>query len=414
MTSPILPATGGFASVAVNDALATAEAPPDAVNADGAQPDRAGADSLARFALYDLPPSLQKFAWSAPGEGGNGAILLAPQADGHDTAGPGQRLYGGIFPQVVQAQQIAAPLPAVPGTPIDLRRMEAMNATVQGFNMRRSPIAAADLQAVQQTFQAATDALRAGDYKAAQQELGKLGFPLPPLSSGQPLATETLIAAHMLGVPAQQTRNGWSVHVTFGARGNQAVNDLNGFAANARMIDRMSSAPGGVSNPPTETQTMQYMRDFAQPAQGTPRPSAQDVMQAASEITDGSIVHYSSAGARDPRYGPNPSPHAFYRDRQGNVHEFDSPADARAAAQAGNPPMARRGQITTMHARSPDEWSDITSQGTRAGRHVGDCESKLYLQTRAAYRGRLHVARQHRRAAGQRRHRPHVRRLSGG
>ena len=36
-----------------------------------------------------------------------------------------------------------------------------------------------------------------------------------------------------------------------------------------------------------------------------------------------------------------------------------------------------------MDARSPDQWSDVTSQGApRAGRYIGDCESKVYMQTR--------------------------------
>ena len=36
-----------------------------------------------------------------------------------------------------------------------------------------------------------------------------------------------------------------------------------------------------------------------------------------------------------------------------------------------------------MDARSPDQWSDVSSQGApRAGRYIGDCESKVYMQTR--------------------------------
>jgi hypothetical protein len=35
-----------------------------------------------------------------------------------------------------------------------------------------------------------------------------------------------------------------------------------------------------------------------------------------------------------------------------------------------------------MVSRSPDEWSDIASIGRNGARLVGDCESKLYLQTR--------------------------------
>lgn len=106
-------------------------------------------------------------------------------------------------------------------------------------------------------------------------------------------------------------------------------------------------------------------------------------MQAASEITGGMIMHYSSANhAPDPVYGDNPSPHVIYKDPQGQVHEFPSMADARKAARAGQPPIDSSRTFTTLHARSPDEWRDIQSQGTRAGRYIGDCESKVYLQAR--------------------------------
>jgi hypothetical protein len=81
-------------------------------------------------------------------------------------------------------------------------------------------------------------------------------------------------------------------------------------------------------------------------------------------------------------YGENPKPHAFYKDRSGRIHEFDSLADAHKAAKAGKPPIESTRKVHVMRAQSPDQWSDITSQGTRAGRYVGDCESKAYLQTR--------------------------------
>ena len=36
-----------------------------------------------------------------------------------------------------------------------------------------------------------------------------------------------------------------------------------------------------------------------------------------------------------------------------------------------------------LKTNSPDQWNDVTSQGApRAGRYVGDCESKVYMQTR--------------------------------
>src|SRR5262245_64778993 len=102
-------------------------------------------------------------------------------------------------------------------------------------------------------------------------------------------------------------------------------------------------------------------------------------MQASSDITGGMIMHYSSAGRRDPVYDANPSPPAFYKDRAGKTHEFSSLADAQKtakAARANKSPDAPAGPITQLNARSPDQWSDVSSQGApRAGRYIGDCES---------------------------------------
>jgi len=277
--------------------------------------------------------------------------------------------------------------PAKPGKPIDLAHMEAMNNRVQSFNVARSPVDHQQLQDAQKHFQDATDALKAGDYKKAEAELRTLGFPLP--TGGGQLSKAAQTSAILLGsTPVHADRGGgWHTDsVRWGARGNQALNDMNSFAANAKMINRLASAPGGVSNPPTETQVTQYMRDLANPPKGKPQPTSQQVMQAASDITGGMIMHYSSAGRQDPVYNANPGPHAFYRDRAGKVHEFGSLADAKKAAttaRAHKSADAPAGPITQMNARSPDQWSDVTSQGApRAGRYIGDCESKVYMQTR--------------------------------
>lgn len=170
--------------------------------------------------------------------------------------------------------------------------------------------------------------------------------------------------------------------VNWGAHGNQPLNDLNGYIANAIMINRMAQAPGGVSNPPTETQATQYMRDLAHPPKGKPSVTPQQIMQAASEITNGMIIHYSSAGKPNPTYGNNPNQHAVYKDSSGQTHEFNSVDEAKKAAKAGSPPLGKGEQIHPLVARSPDEWRDIISPGQRAGRYVGDCESKVFVQTR--------------------------------
>src|SRR4029077_10876959 len=109
-------------------------------------------------------------------------------------------------------------------------------------------------------FQAATDALKAGDYKKAEQELSQLGFPLPAPGNGQSLKKEAKITATLLGITGP---------IAWGKGGSQALNDVNGFAANATMINRRGRVGGWVSNPPTEAQATRYMRDLAHPAKGT-------------------------------------------------------------------------------------------------------------------------------------------------
>ena len=280
--------------------------------------------------------------------------------------------------------QVAAPV--TPGKPLDVAQMEALNRRVQAFKVAGSPVDPQDLKDGQKHFQAATDALKAGDYKKAESELSALGFPLPP--RGGQLSNAATVSAVLLGTPVRATGGGgWQTGpITVGARGNQALNDMNGYAANAAMINRLASAPGGVSNPPTEAQVTQYMRDLANPPKGQPQPTAQQVMEASSEITNGMIMHYSSAGRGDPVYNANPTPRAFYRDSSGTIHDFKSEADAQKAAQGKTPPtppIAPGTIITRMDTNSPDQWSDVSSQGApRAGRNIGDCESKLYVQTR--------------------------------
>ena len=282
------------------------------------------------------------------------------------------------------AQQATGP--AKPGKPIDMAQMEAMNRRVQSYNVARSPVDHQRLQDAQKHFQSATDALKAGDYKKAEAELRTLGFPVP--ANGGQLSKAAETSAILLGTPVYAKPGGaWQMAgVRVGGHGNQAINDMNGFAANAKMMNRLASTPGGVSNPPTEAQVTKYMHDLANPPKGQPKPTAQQVMQASSDITGGMIMHYSSAGRQDPVYDANPNPHAFYKDRAGKAHEFGSVADAKSAAKAARAsksPDAPATGITKLNARSPDQWSDVTSQGKpRAGRYVGDCESKVYMQTR--------------------------------
>jgi hypothetical protein len=302
---------------------------------------------------------------------------------------PDHRLYDTQGAQGAPGTQLAAPAAAVPGKPLDLQTLEKLNQTAQDFFKRGTFPAKGydelrqDLAGAQAHFKAATEALKAGDYPKAERQLRALGFPLPAPGTGVGMVTHELkLTAILLGHPVKFEKNdGWSPQgdVKWGKGGKQALNDLQGFALNAALVNRLAAAPGGVSNPPTEAQLVQYMHDLAQPAKGGKAPAAKDLMEAASQITNGMIVHYSSvAGAQDPVYGANPGTHYYFKDGTGRFHEFATQQEAMKAANAGG----QKVKIVPLPTHSPDAWSDIASPGMRAGRYIGDCESKVYLQTR--------------------------------
>ena len=156
------------------------------------------------------------------------------------------------------APQTAAP--AKPGKPLDMAQMEALNHRVQGFNVSRSPVDRQELKDAQQHFRNATDALKAGDYNKAEGELGALGFPLP--AGRGPLGHAASVSAVLLGTPAHINKGGgWQIAPTSEAS-RQALNDLDGVAAHAKTINRLASAPHGISNPPTETQLALHKSDL--------------------------------------------------------------------------------------------------------------------------------------------------------
>ncbi|HEU0204268.1 MAG TPA: hypothetical protein VFR86_27975, partial [Burkholderiaceae bacterium] len=104
----------------------------------------AGAHPLARLARNDLHPAVQSFAQLAPGNGGDAATLLAPSApQAAHPGGPHGRatpLYQGQQPPLAgKGQPLTAPPPAIPGAPIDVKRMEALNKIVQSYKVNRSP-----------------------------------------------------------------------------------------------------------------------------------------------------------------------------------------------------------------------------------------------------------------------------------
>ena len=106
------------------------------------------------------------------------------------------------------------------------------------------------------------------------EAFAELGFPLATHGDD---ADAAFVTSRILGTPLDKKGE---VQLLLGSRAVRAVSDLDGFAANARMIDRMQSVdatltpPVGVSNPPTEAQTMKFMRDFAQALDKARPPSA--------------------------------------------------------------------------------------------------------------------------------------------
>ncbi len=341
MTTTIGPTTTALPAVTAQPPQDT---PADAAAAhDGTSiADPAAGHPLARLVLGDLHAFAQPFAPTPTGPHGDVSTLLAPFQAPPPAQAP-QPGPGGAIPLYTQlppggpGPQLAPPVK--PGPPMELRQLEALNTAAQRYDINKAPKdedLRRDLGTAKQHLKAATEALRAGDYQKAANHMRHLGLPLPLAHSGERLSHEGAVTAILLGTPVKNKKSGWDMPVVgWGKGGFQPLIDLNGFAANAVMIDRLRALPGGVSNPPTEAQVTQFMREFANPAKG-PKPTPQQIMQAASEITNGMIIHYSSAGAPNPTYG----------------------------------------------ATSPDEWSDIASPGKRAGRHIGDCESKVYLQTR--------------------------------
>ena len=339
------------------DADASHVAPAQAVALhDGA----AAASGAPGCASHDLHPDVRAFV-RQPGDDGTGRRAQDPWSA--DRVGLGAPLYQR---QQAPASPLAQASPSVPA-PRDLARLDQLATTVRTVRPENSPFPAADVVDVQRGIAKATAALRSGDYKTAAAEFEKLGFPLPLDGA---VSEAARITSNLLGVPTRQTRDGIVVSMSWGKGGNQALNDLNGYAANARMMSRFAQVPG-VSNPPTEAQLMAYMKATPLALYKHPDRYA-EIVRFASEVTEGTIAHYSVAGRPDPTYGANPNPRFMDRDRDG-VHEFASLAEARRAGHSGAKPLA---------ANSPDQWSDITSIGKHGTRLVGDCESKLYLQTR--------------------------------
>src|SRR5262245_49760151 len=134
---PTFSPTTGIAPAPHDDAIEGAAA---VVGESTAPAEQTGGDHpLAKFGPNDLHPMVQSLASFTPGHGGEARALLAqytPPANpqgGHGGPGTATPLYDGKKPGVKQAPELKAPPPAVPGKPIDMQQMEALNKIVQSF-----------------------------------------------------------------------------------------------------------------------------------------------------------------------------------------------------------------------------------------------------------------------------------------
>lgn len=270
--------------------------------------------------------------------------------------------------QPARAAQPAQPAqpPPPPGPPADMQRLTQLRTTADGTNGNPRYVSAARQAEIRATLRNAEQASQRGDYAAAAAAYRDLGFPVTLGGAQDPRTWET---AYVLGaVGARDVPHGHGAWrgdaLRLGARGNQTLNDLNSFAHNAVMMDAMTRANiGAVSNPPTQAQARAFMAHVARTGNSTA------VMQAASMMTAGMINHYSSAGARNPSYGPR----LYTFNAHGQHFEFTSQAAARRAQQQ----HGVRGGLRIVEA--PGDWSRAMSLPQRAGRRIGDCENKEYL-----------------------------------
>src|SRR5690242_5046985 len=90
------------------------------------------------------------------GKSNSNPIILAgrpPINLAYPTGKQGVPLYQSKGVGSTTAQQAAAPAPAKPGKPIDVKQMEALNSRVQSFNVAGSPVDHQQLKDAQQHFQ---------------------------------------------------------------------------------------------------------------------------------------------------------------------------------------------------------------------------------------------------------------------
>lgn len=267
----------------------------------------------------------------------------------------------------------AAPLePSVvpPPPPPDFASLHRLTQAADAFTPSEDTVPAARAAEIRAHLHAAETAIESGDYRTAAAEYAALGFPLP--AGDEHPSAIAFDTAEMIG-GADVTDDGVELHR--GPHGNQRLNDLDGFAANARMMAALEDAgihPSG--NPPTREEALAYMQHVAHESGGDPHAAT----EASRMLIEGMVVHYSAAGEDNPVYPSDGVRYVLLTDPVvGERQSFASRSEALAAAhELGLEPS----DVHAIRTHVPSDWDEAMSIGTHAGRHVGDCENKLYLQ----------------------------------
>lgn len=214
-------------------------------------------------------------------------------------------------------------------------KLKGLSGRAKRFGNKDAALTDDEVTNVRTNLEAARKASAKGDYAAAAEAYEALGFPVDDLDNISTAQEDKLVATGVtigsLTATVEDGATSFSA-IELGRHGDQRMNDLDGMAANAKMMAAMEAeGMTGLSNPPTEAQQKAYMQAVA----AKDPQDADAILDAAQMLVDGTQVHYSSAGrTKDPKW---------------------------------------KGEQNTV-----DDWADMAQHGEHAGRTVGDCESKCF------------------------------------
>src|SRR5262245_36560097 len=163
-TTPIGPTPLPLPGIAQTPPLDESPADASTLPHDAQSEATGGADPFSRLGLNDLHRLVQQFA---PGP-------RLPHAGPQGTGGPGAGvpLYDTQGPGAQGGPQLPAPIK--PGAPMDIQRLEVLNEKAKRFNVdgfTTDPELRQDLKAARAHLNEALKALKAGDYKQAENQL---------------------------------------------------------------------------------------------------------------------------------------------------------------------------------------------------------------------------------------------------